>query len=153
MLPVAAIAAHTAQQHIRRRRVAASQQQQRTLRGLGYDITADPAVSPALRIFARYWWAVPITGLALYTSFKLRKKEGGGRQVGEMVLDTVNILAAVSGIIALLELEASKTAPIPVVNAAAAAATIHGFDQNFPDYPTAERRLHLQESVVPFLEE
>ena len=151
MLPVAAFAAHAAQQHIRRRRQAAPGA--RPLRGLGYDVTTDPAVSPALRIFARYWWAVPVTGLALYTSFKLRKKEGGGRQVGEMVLDTVNILAAVSGIIALLELESSKTEAIP---SAAVVANIHGLAgprPNFPDYPNAERRLHLQESVVPFLEE
>jgi hypothetical protein len=149
MLPVAALAARAAQQHIRRRRAAAH-----PLRGLGYDPITDPAISPALRIFARYWWAVPVTAIGVYASYKLRKKEGLGRSRGEIVLDAVNILAAVSGVIALLELESAKTAPLPApaVNQAAVAATVHGFDQTFPDYPLA-RRTYLHSPVVPFLEE
>ena len=46
MLPVAAFAAHAAQQHIRRRRQAAPGA--RPLRGLGYDVTTDPALVTAL---------------------------------------------------------------------------------------------------------
>ena len=114
-------------------------------------LISDPTVSPAMSLFKRYWWFLPVAGIGILTSYQMRKKEGKGRQVGEVILDSVQILSALAGIIALLELEAAKQqTPLPI--AMTTAAGVHGHSANFAPF-LGTQPVKWSDDVLPILEQ
>ncbi len=74
-------------------------------------IGADPVIpsSPIARLAKRYWWTMPLAATAVYASYRMRSSGKRKAPISSIAFDTIGILGALASLVALIEVEASKT--------------------------------------------
>ncbi len=90
--------------------------------GLADDATAPPPPAapttaaaaprpsaPIARLARRYWWTLPLAGMAIYASYRSRSTGKKPAPISAVAFDTIGVLGALASLVALIELEASKS--------------------------------------------